>query len=98
MVYSVRMRRLSERARLEGMLALRKALDGVRRGPGAALAAGDEFVRASLFERNTDAAAWWRRAELDPEEGAGTAPVDEEFVSADRAPLTYERDAELLKG
>ena len=29
--YSVRIRHLSERARLEGMLALRKALDGVRR-------------------------------------------------------------------
>ena len=36
MVYSVRMRRLSERARLEGMLALRKALDGVRRGQSVA--------------------------------------------------------------
>jgi len=34
-VYSVRMRRLSERARLEGMLALRKAVDGVRRGQRA---------------------------------------------------------------
>jgi hypothetical protein len=31
------MRRISERARLEGMLALRKALDGVRRGQSAAL-------------------------------------------------------------
>jgi hypothetical protein len=30
-VYSVRIRHLSERARLEGMLALRKAVDGVRR-------------------------------------------------------------------
>jgi hypothetical protein len=30
------MRRISERARLEGMLALRKALDGVRRGQSAA--------------------------------------------------------------
>jgi len=30
------MRRLSERARLEGMLALRKAVDGVRRGQSAA--------------------------------------------------------------
>jgi len=37
------MRRLSERARLEGMLALRKALDGVRRPPVA--------VRAADFER-----------------------------------------------
>ena len=36
MVYSVRIRRLSERARLEGMLALRKTLDGVRRGQNAA--------------------------------------------------------------
>ena len=35
-VYSVRMRRLSERARLEGMLALRKAFDGVRRPQFAA--------------------------------------------------------------
>ncbi len=35
MVYSVRMRRLSERARLEGMQALRKTLDGVRGGQKA---------------------------------------------------------------
>jgi len=51
-VNSVRMRRLSERARLEGMLALRKALDGVRRGQTAALATGDRIVRASLTDRN----------------------------------------------
>ena len=51
MVYSVRMRRLSERARLEGVLALRKALDGVRRGQHAALAAGDGIVHASLTDR-----------------------------------------------
>jgi hypothetical protein len=33
------MRRISERARLEGILALRKALDGVRRGQSAAVPA-----------------------------------------------------------
>ena len=41
MVYSVRMRRLSDRARLEGILALRKAFEGVRRGPNAARARTD---------------------------------------------------------
>ena len=95
------MRRLSDRARLEGMLALRKALDGVRRGPGAALAAGDEFVRASLFQQNADPAAWWRRPEFEPDERIVTAAApadDDDFASSDFAGRTYERDAELLKG
>ena len=62
MVYSVRMRRLSERARLEGVLALRKALESVRRSPGAAIAAGDEFVRSSLFDRGGNLSHRWLRA------------------------------------
>jgi hypothetical protein len=61
-VYSVRMRRLSERARLEGELALRKALEGVRRSPGAAIAAGDEFIRTSLFDRGSDLSRSWLHA------------------------------------
>ena len=61
MVYSVRMRRLSERARLEGMLALRKALEGVRRGQ---VEAGEDALRASYADRpEPDDSTWWRRAE-----------------------------------
>jgi hypothetical protein len=48
------MRRLSERARLEGMLALRKALDGVRRGQNAALNAGDGIVHVPWANREND--------------------------------------------
>jgi hypothetical protein len=49
-VNSVRMRRLSDRARLEGMLALRKALDGVRRARTTALAAPDSTDTADNDE------------------------------------------------
>ena len=64
-VYSVRMRRLSDRARLEGMLALRKALDGVRRRPNATEPVDEETFRAAYTDRrDDDQAAWWRRAEL----------------------------------
>jgi hypothetical protein len=51
-VYSERMRRLSERARLEGMLALRKALDGVRRRESTPIAAESP---------------WWQRADASPD-------------------------------
>jgi hypothetical protein len=45
------MRRLSERARLEGMLALRKAVDGVRRGQSAAPAAKRDAYPAEDVDR-----------------------------------------------
>jgi hypothetical protein len=55
-VYSVRIRRLSERARLEGMLALRKARDGVRRRSSEPAAAEP---------------TWWQPVDAAPEhEGA----------------------------
>lgn len=52
------MRRLSDRARLEGMLALRKAFDNVRRGSSAALAARDELIRTSRPDRHGESSAW----------------------------------------
>jgi hypothetical protein len=58
------MRRLSDRARLEGMLALRKALEGVRRGQAVARTAGDGRGRAALQERRIEDSSWSRRSEL----------------------------------
>lgn len=96
----MRMRRLSDRARLEGMLALRKALDGVRRGPGAALAVGDEFMRGALAERAVEPNSWGRRDGLDRDTSDLATP---EELALRESPLTepalasVERDAELLK-
>jgi hypothetical protein len=57
------MRRLSDRARLEGMLALRKALEGVRRGgQAAARNAGDGIARATLREQRIEDGSWSRRS------------------------------------
>ena len=62
------MRRLSERARLEGMLALRKALDGVRRTQSTLTAPSGDDLRASYSERpESDDSTWWRRAEVTSE-------------------------------
>ncbi len=59
------MRRLSERARLEGMLALRKALEGVRRTQTSLAAASGDELRASFSDRpEVDDSTWWRRAEV----------------------------------
>jgi hypothetical protein len=74
-VYSVRIRRLSERARLEGMLALRRALDGVRRGQGVAPAASDDVARASAPSRDNDASRWLVRAETTRAERAVDEPT-----------------------
>ena len=52
-MYSVRIRRLSDRARLEGMRALRKALDGVRRR-------GSEPVAAEQ--------GWWQPVDAPPDD------------------------------
>jgi hypothetical protein len=59
------MRRLSDRARLEGMLALRKALEGVRRGQIAARTASDGIGRAALRERRIEDSSWSRRSQFD---------------------------------
>ena len=58
------MRRLSDRARLEGMLALRKALEGVRRGQAAARTATDGIGHAALRERRIEDSSWSRRTEF----------------------------------
>jgi hypothetical protein len=81
-VYSVRMRRLSDRARLEGMMALRKALDGVRRGQNAARA------RTEIPPPDTDRADTDRAS---PEDGV-------DLVADEPAPVLLERDTELMKG
>lgn len=59
------MRRLSDRARLEGMLALRKALEGVRRGQAAARTASDGIGRAALRDRRIEDSSWSRRSQFD---------------------------------
>ena len=81
------MRRLSDRARLEGMLALRKALEGVRRS-APALVPGSDAARASLGERReADDLQWLRRAEAERDLRLDDGPVD----------ARSERDLELSK-
>jgi len=63
------MRRLSERARLEGMLALRKALEGVRRTQTTLAATNGDELRASFADRNVDDSTWLRRAEATADDG-----------------------------
>jgi hypothetical protein len=58
------MRRLSDRARLEGMLALRKALEGVRRGQAAARNPSDGIPRTALRERRIEESSWSRRSQF----------------------------------
>jgi hypothetical protein len=109
-VTSVRMRRLSERARLEGMLALRKALDGVRRGQNAALAAGDGILRAPVYDRrHNDLSNRWVRAQAERDglapDGKSPGPQvltsvepDLDLSMSEPPPVGLERDAELRKG
>jgi hypothetical protein len=101
------MRRLSERARLEGMLALRKALDGVRRGQNAALAAGDGIVRASFPSRQNDFSDRLMRAQaerdgaarVDASDRATTDGAGDDIdLVAESAALMLERDLEFMKG
>jgi len=89
------MRRLSDRARLEGMLALRKALDGVRRNPSATTAVEEDARRPPSSDRRDDESTWWRRAELsrDEDQIINKLVVGEEHVSA---PLA-DRDLEVAK-
>jgi hypothetical protein len=90
------MRRLSERARLEGMLALRKALDGVRRGRHAALAAGDGIVRETLTDRGTPVVSnRWVQAEAELRDRRQAAS-GAEMANREPEPMAYEDD--LIKG
>ena len=89
------MRRLSDRARLEGMLALRKALDTVRRTQSPQPDADESAFRAAYTSQPGEDSAWWRRAELarDSDEIVNKLIVGEERFS-EPAP---ERDFELAK-
>jgi hypothetical protein len=58
------MRRISERARLEGILALRKALDGVRRGQSAAVPAERAAPPVDLVTPHAESAALEHDSEL----------------------------------
>ena len=89
------MRRLSDRARLEGMLALRKALDSVRRTQSPTPESDESAFRASYSDPRDDDSAWWRRAELarDGNEIVNKLIVGEEHY-AEPVP---DRDLELAK-
>jgi hypothetical protein len=85
------MRRLSERARLEGMLALRKALDGVRRPPTAAL------ERAQIGAPDDLAAADVDLDLVEPDARSAMSARDTEFLhSLDRIDDSIERVAAQL--
>jgi len=77
------MRRLSDRARLEGMLALRKALDTVRGTQDSPAEADEGAFRAAYASPPDDTSAWWRRAELarDSNEIVNKLIVGEEHLS-----------------
>jgi hypothetical protein len=84
-VNSVRMRRLSERARLEGMLALRKAVDGMRRGQSAALPTERHAMAADDVDPVT----------ADAQRSLPDRPLPERPLPERELP---QRDAEFLKG
>jgi hypothetical protein len=95
------MRRLSDRARLEGMIALRKALEGVRRSGQVATARNtpDDVARSELRDRRVGDASWSRRSgmtardiTLAPEPSGYDIRLDD---TADDAPRV--QDAELAK-
>jgi hypothetical protein len=91
------MRRLSDRARLEGMLALRKALEGVRRGGQAATrVAGDGSERASLRERRIEDGSWSRRSEMTYDDDTPVRLDAEDDCAHDLAPMGA-HDLELAK-
>ena len=93
------LRRLSDRARVEGMRALRQALDSIRTR-GGHLPGGDlHLVRASLSNRpDADESIQWRRTETERDE---VTPQDAAQNTAFDEPTPVhlaERDAELTKG
>ena len=94
------MRRLSDRARLEGMLALRKALEGVRRGGQAAARnagdgiAGDGIARTTLRDQRIEDSSWSRRSEMTYDERRG----DQAFEAGEpRELIAIAHDLELAK-
>ena len=70
------MRRLSDRARLEGMLALRKALEGVRRGQAAARTASDGIGRTALRDQRIEDSSWSRRSQFNTDDASDDARDD----------------------
>jgi hypothetical protein len=88
-VYSVRIRRLSERARLEGKLALRKALDG---------------VRGRSSEPISTEQAWWQPVDSPPDDDIAPllAAETEPFLLPPAPAITLtaalERIAESIDG
>jgi hypothetical protein len=88
-VYSVRIRRLSERARLEGKLALRKALDG---------------VRGRSSEPVSTEQAWWQPVDAPPDDDIAPllAAESEPFLLPPAPAITLtaalERIAESIDG
>jgi hypothetical protein len=88
-VYSVRIRRLSERARLEGKLALRKALDG---------------VRGRSSEPVSTEQAWWQPVDAPPDDDIAPllAAETEPFLLPPAPAITLtaalERIAESIDG
>jgi hypothetical protein len=81
------------------MLALRKALDGVRRGQSAALAAGDGIVRESLTDRNSDFVGRVDRAQAAADtNGRERNEHDElDLMAAHVESALEDRDTEFLK-
>jgi len=90
------MRRLSDRARLEGMLALRRALDSVRRTQDTTPASDEDAFRALYSaRRDHDESTWWRRAELARDDDQF---IDKLLVGDDRvAAPPADRDLEVAK-
>lgn len=88
-MYSVRIRRLSERARLEGKLALRKALDG---------------VRGRSSEPVSTEQAWWQPVDAPPDDdiapllGAVAEPFLLPPAPATTLTAALERIAESIDG
>jgi hypothetical protein len=93
------LRRVSDRARVEGMRALRQALDGIR-GLGGRMPGGDIYVvRASLSNRpDADKSIWSRDAET--ERGEVTSPDAAQNTTVDESTPVHltERDVELTQG
>ena len=93
------LRRLSDRARVEGMRALRQALDRVR-AHGGHMRGGDLFlVRASLSNRpDADESIRSRDAETERDEVTSQDAAQNTAVDESTPVHLTERDVELTKG
>jgi len=81
------------------MLALRKALEGVRRGQLAARTAGDGIGRTALRERRIEDSSWSRRSQFDTRQFGSAefgAVTDAEYSDQYARPLVG-GDPELTK-